>query len=96
MTIQEMKKINVGDVVLDLELLKNTNKIKYCVVTKIFDDNIIAIALKKEDIGHYPHSFSFNEYDCKKLGEIKFNIFDEMWKKGIKSIEDIKNIEFKI
>ena len=95
MTIQEMKKINVGDVIQDLELFKNTKKEKYCVVTKIYDDSIITIAYKKEDEGHYPHSFNFNEYDCVKLGNIKFNIFDKMWEKNIKSIECLFEKAFK-
>ena len=95
MTIQEMKKINVGDVIQDLELLKNTKKEKYCVITKIYDDSVIAIAYKKEDEGHYPHSFNFNEYDSLKLGNIKFNIFDKMYEKNIKSIESLLNKYFK-
>lgn len=89
MTIQEMKKINIGDVIQDLELLKNTKKEKYCVITKIYNDGIVAIAYKKEDEGHYPHLFNFNEYDSIKLGKIKFNIFDKMRKKNINSIESL-------
>lgn len=89
MTVQEMKNINIGDVVEDLELLKNTKKEKYCVVTKIYDNGIIVIAYKKEDEGHYPHFFNFNDYDSVKLGRIKFNIFDKMREKNINSIESL-------
>ncbi len=95
MTIQEMKKLIVGDVVQDLELYKNTGNVIYCVITKIYDDSVIAIPLKKEDEGHYPHSFSFTEYDCIKLGEIKYNLFQYMWENKIKSIEAMKNMVIK-
>ena len=41
MTIQEMKKLIVGDVVQDLELYKNTGNVIYCVITKIYDDHMV-------------------------------------------------------
>ena len=96
MTLEQMKEINVGDVIQDLELLKNTSKIKYCVITKKDIHGVVAIALKKEDEGHYPHSFNFNEHDCIKLGNIKFNIFDYMCKNQIKSIESLNKFGIKI
>ena len=96
MTIEQMKEINVGDVIQDLELLKNTSKIKYCVITKKDIHGVNAIAFKKEDEGHYPHSFNFNEYDCIKLGSIKFNIFDYMWQNQIKSIESLNRLGIKL
>ena len=95
MTIQEMKNLKLGDVVQDLQMLKNVSRVIYCVVIQVEDDRVICIALDKKDEGHYPHSFRFNEYDCIKLGKIKYNLFQYMWENKIKSIEAMKNMVIK-
>lgn len=77
-----MKNLKLGDVVQDLELLKNVNKEVYCLIVEVSDDRVYAIALKKKDESKYPHIFRFNDIDCKKLSlpieNISKNIFNLM------------------
>lgn len=84
MTIQEMKNLKLGDIVQDLELLKNLNKEIYCVIVAIESDyGVFAIALKEKDKSRYPHIFRFNEVDCKKISlpveNITINIYDSIF-----------------
>lgn len=98
MTIQEMKNLKLGDVVQDLELLKNLNKDIYCVIVEIESDRVYAIALKEKDKSRYPHVFRFNEIDCKKISlpieNITRNIYDLMFSK-FKSLESFDNKAWK-
>ena len=95
MTLDEIKNLKLGDVVQDLELLKNLNKEIYCLIAEVQEDRVYAIALKEKDKSRYPHVFRFNEIDCKKLSlpieNITKNIYDLMFNK-FKSLEafDIK------
>lgn len=95
MTIQEMKNLKLGDVVEDLQMLKNVNRVIYCVVIQVEYDRVICIALDKKDEGHYPHSFRFNEYDCIKLDMPVKNITQELFKyiqkSRYRSFESFKN-----
>lgn len=90
MTIQEMKNLKLGDVVQDLELLKNLNKQINCLVVKIEEDRVYAIAIDEKDENKYPHSFTFNEKDCLKLStpvnNINRNIYDLIFN-NFRSIE---------
>lgn len=90
MTIQQMKNLKIGDVVQDFELLKNLNKEVYCLIVEVSEDRVYAIALNKEDETRYPHSFRFNDLDCKKLSlpteNITKNIYDNIFSK-FKSLE---------
>jgi hypothetical protein len=95
MTLDEIKNLKLGDVVQDLELLKNVNKEIYCLIVEVQEDRVYAIALKEKDKSRYPHVFRFNEIDCKKLSlpieNITKNIYDLMFNK-FRSLEafDIK------
>lgn len=95
MTIQEMKNLKLGDVVQDLQMLKNVNRAIYCVVIQVEYDRVICIALDKKNEGHYPHSFRFNEYDCIKLDMPVKNITQELFKyiqkSRHRSFESFKN-----
>ena len=94
MTIEEMKNLKLGDIVQDLELLKNLNKEVYCLIVQIEEDRLYAIALKKKDESRYPHVFRFNESDCLKLSlpieNITENIYNFMFNK-FKSLESFDN-----
>lgn len=80
MTIQEIKNLKLGDVVQDLQMLKNVNRVIYCVVIQVEYDRVYATALKKEDEGKYPHIFRFNEKDCLKLSLPVNNINKKIYK----------------
>lgn len=100
MTIQEMKTLKLGDVIQDLQMLKNVNRVIYCVVIQVEDDRVICIALDKKDEGHYPHSFRFNEYDCTKLAmpiikNISQELFECIQESRYRSFECFKNKGFK-
>lgn len=95
MTIQEMKNLKLGDIVLDLELLKNVKREIFCVVCKVEDDMVTCISLKKEDEGHYPHNFRFNEYDCLKLSLPIKNINDELYKKIFNNFRSLESFDIK-
>ena len=90
MTIQEMKNLKLGDIVQDLELLKNLNKEVNCLIVKVEDDRVHVIAINKEDENRYPHSFHFNEKDCKKISlpinNANKNIYDLIFN-NFRSIE---------
>lgn len=94
MTTQEMKNLKLGDVVQDLELLKNLNKEVYCLIVEVSDDRVYAIALKKKDETRYPHVFRFNDVDCEKLSlpieNITKNIYDLMFNRfrSLESFDD--------
>jgi len=89
MTLEEIKNLRLGDIVQDLSLLKNTGKTIFCIITKIEDDRVYAIAYKNKDIKYYPHRFNINEIDCLKLDTPIFNIFDLIWNNNIRSFESL-------
>ena len=95
MTIQEMKNLKLGDVVQDLQMLKNVKRDIFCVVCKVEDDMITCIALKKEDEGHYPHSFHFNEYDCIKISNPIYNLNNRIYSKILKQFRSIESLDNK-
>lgn len=98
MTIEEMKNLKLGDIVQDLELLKNLNKEIYCVIVKIEDDRVYAIAIDSKDENRYPHSFHFNEKDCKKISlpinNANKNIYDLIFN-NFRSIESFSKKVYK-
>lgn len=98
MTIEEMKNLKLGDVLQDLQLLKNVKREIFCVVCKVENDMVTCISLKKEDEGHYPHNFHFNEYDCVKISNPIYNINNKIYStilKHFRSVESFDNKAFK-
>ena len=96
MNIEKMKTLKIGDVIQDLEILKNTKQTVFCVVTKRDLGGVVCVALKKEHKGHYPHYFRFNEYDCIKLSEPLKNITEEIFKQISNKNTDIESVFEKI
>ena len=98
MTIEEMKNLKLGDIFQDLELLENLNKKINCLVVKVEDDRIYAIAIDSKDESRYPHSFRFNEKDSKKISlpinNINKNIYDLIFN-NFRSIESFSKKVYK-
>lgn len=91
MTIQEMKNLKLGDVVQDLQLLKNLNKEINCLVVKVEDDRIYTIAIDSKDENRYPHGFSFNEIDSAKLSKPIKNINELIYNKIFNNFRSLEN-----
>ena len=97
MTIEEIKNLKLGDVVQDLELLKNLNKEIKCLIVKIEDDRVYAIAIDEKDENRYPHSFHFNDKDCIKLSNPIKNINSSIYAQifnNFRSLESFINKAF--
>lgn len=97
MTIEEMKNLKLGDVVQDLELLKNINKKVKCLIVQVEDDRVYAIAIDEKDESRYPHSFHFNERDCNKISKPISNINKSIYKQifnNFRSLESLVNKAF--
>ena len=95
MTIQEMKNLKLGDVVQDLQMLKNVKRDIFCVVCKVEDDMVTCVSLKKEDEGNYPHSFHFNEYDCLKISTPIYNLNFKIYSKILKQFRSLEAFDIK-
>ncbi|WP_187648678.1 hypothetical protein [Nitrosophilus labii] len=67
MKIEEMKMLQPGHFVVDLETTKKWKRIVICEVIKKDDSGIVIYALKEEDERGYPHRFRFNENDASML-----------------------------
>ena len=95
MTIEEMKNLKLGDIVQDLQLLKNVKREIFCVVCKVENDMVTCISLKKEDEGHYPHNFHFNEYDCIKLSNPIYNLNEKLYSHILKKFRSLESFDIK-
>lgn len=95
MTIEEMKNLKLGDVVQDLQLLKNVKREIFCVVCKVENDMVTCISLKKEDQGHYPHNFHFNEFDCIKLSNPIYNLNEKLYSQILKKFRSLESFDIK-
>lgn len=95
MTIQEMKNLKLGDVVQDLELLKNLNKEIFCLVAEIQEDRIYCIAVDKKYESRYPHVFRFNDLDRDKLSFPVLNVTETIYSNIIKNHRSIESFYVK-
>jgi hypothetical protein len=95
MTIEEMKNLKLGDVVQDLELLKNLNKEIFCLVAEIQEDRIYCIAVDKKYESRYPHVFRFNDLDRDKLSFPVLNVTETIYSNIIKNHRSIESFYVK-
>lgn len=95
MTIEQMKNLKIGDVVQDLEMLKNVKRDIFCVVCKVEDDLVTCVSLHKKDEGHYPHNFHFNEFDCIKLSTPIYNLSKTIYSQILKKFRSLESFDIK-
>lgn len=90
-----MKNLKFGDVVQDLEMLKNAKRDIFCVVCKVENDLVTCVSLHKKDEGHYPHSFQFNEFDCIKLSNPIYNLNEKLYSQILKKFRSLESFDIK-
>ena len=90
-----MKNLKLGDVVQDLELLKNLNKEIFCLVAEIQEDRIYCIAVDKKYESRYPHVFRFNDLDRDKLSFPVLNVTETIYSNIIKNHRSIESFYVK-
>ena len=90
-----MKNLKLGDVVQDLELLKNLNKEIFCLVAEIQEDRIYCIAVDKKYESRYPHVFRFNDLDRDKLSFPVLNVTETIYSNIIKNHRNIESFYVK-
>ena len=90
-----MKNFKLGDVVQDLELLKNLNKEIFCLVAEIQEDRIYCIAVDKKYESRYPHVFRFNDLDRDKLSFPVLNVTETIYSNIIKNHRSIESFYVK-
>jgi hypothetical protein len=59
MTINEMKSLKIGDIVIDYEMSKSMGKEVICKVLEVDETGILITSINSEFKGGYPHRFQY-------------------------------------